>query len=164
MYVKSDERTNGFTIVELIVVIAVIGILLAIATFGFSQYQRKAKMEEQMRTLYADLMESRSKALYEKIPRTVKVQANSYAVYPAPNAAGTPELSRVLNYPVVFSLATDNVFNTQGVLANATAKTICIQEQPNQLSVDAVIITETMVSIGKRTNGAACATANITEK
>lgn len=154
---------KGFALTELVIVIAIIGTLLAIASFGFSQYQRKAKMEEQVRTLYSDLMEARSKALYEKTPRTVKVQASSYTVYPAPTATGTPELTRSLNFPVEFDIATDNVFSTQGVLQNASSKTICISEA-NQLNVDAVIISDTMIRVGKRTNGAACASANITAK
>ena len=164
MCAKSNLRSSrGFTLTEILIVIALMGILLALSTFGFSQYQRKAKMEEQMRTLYADLMEARSKALYEKTPRTVKVQANSYAVYPASDATGTPELTRDLKYSVESSVTTDNVFSAQGILQNVSAKSVCISES-NQLSVDAVVISETMISIGKRTNGAACASANITTK
>lgn len=44
--VKSLKRQDGFTLVELMVVVAIIGLLSAVAIPNFKKYQAKAKMSE----------------------------------------------------------------------------------------------------------------------
>lgn len=45
-YLKSLKRQDGFTLVELMVVVAIIGLLSAVAIPNFKKYQAKAKMSE----------------------------------------------------------------------------------------------------------------------
>ena len=45
-FLKSLKRQNGFTLVELMVVVAIIGLLSAVAIPNFKKYQAKAKVSE----------------------------------------------------------------------------------------------------------------------
>lgn len=45
-FMKSLKRQDGFTLVELMVVVAIIGLLSAVAIPNFKKYQAKAKMSE----------------------------------------------------------------------------------------------------------------------
>lgn len=54
-FTKSLKRQDGFTLVELMVVVAIIGLLSAVAVPNFKKYQAKAKMSEaklQLSALY----------------------------------------------------------------------------------------------------------------
>src|SRR6476469_10953386 len=54
-FLQSLKRQDGFTLVELMVVVAIIGLLSAVAVPNFKKYQAKAKMSEaklQLSALY----------------------------------------------------------------------------------------------------------------
>lgn len=148
---------RGFSLVELIVVIAIISTLLAISWFQFSAYTRKSQMESQTHILYGDLVEARTKALYEKKIMTLQFTANSYTIA----ADGAVVTTRKLAYPVEWNNAANVEYGTTGLLNNAAAegKTICIA-QANDAPVDSVVISMTRVQIGKRKEGADCVSSS----
>jgi prepilin-type N-terminal cleavage/methylation domain-containing protein len=57
---------SGFSLIELLTVIAVIGILLTIGTLNFNAYQRKAQIERQTTELYSMIMTARLGAMQQK--------------------------------------------------------------------------------------------------
>lgn len=152
---------HGFSLIELLIVIAVIGILIAISWFQFNAYTRKTQMESQIRSLYGDLMEARAKAMYEKKELTFNFTANGYTV----KADGTIIDTKILSYPITWNNAADVVYSTTGLLKDAAVdgKTICLA-QANEATADAVVISMTRIQIGKKTEGAACEAANVTAK
>ena len=144
---------RGFTLMELLIVIALIGILSAAATFGFSQYSKKSRMAGQTRALYGDLMEYRAKAFYEKRNWTFKISAASYGIYSSANTAAAPVTTVYLKHNVEYNNPTaDIVFDSQG-LANVSSKSVCISSA-NDAVVDSVVISKTRVQIGKK--GTSC--------
>lgn len=148
---------KGFSLVELLTVVAVMIILLSVATLQFSSMMSKREMEKQIRMLYTDLTEIRQKALYEKTPRAVKVTASEFTVYPGDSTAAPPVVRRSLNYPVGWSTSDTELvitFDTFGISDNDDTLCICIDPSiSNSAPVDSLKITPTRVDLGKRTGG-----------
>jgi prepilin-type N-terminal cleavage/methylation domain-containing protein len=159
---KNNLTTQrGFSLIEMLIVIAVIGILAAISWFQFSAYSRKSAMESQIRTLYGDLMEARTKAMFEKKVMALTFAANSYTIA----ADGVVTATKTLNYPITWNNAVAVEYRTNGLLPNAAAdgKTICLS-QVNEAPVDAVVISMTRIQIGKKIEGADCVANKIIAK
>lgn len=69
---------KGFSLIELIIAIAIIGIGAAIATLNFNQWVRKANIEKQTKELLTDLNDARLKSVYTKKRHSIVFQPNSY--------------------------------------------------------------------------------------
>lgn len=70
-----EYRSNGFTLIELMVIVAVIGIVAAIALPGFKSIIDGRKLVGASDTLYAALQYARSEAIKQN--RTIQFQFNT---------------------------------------------------------------------------------------
>ena len=61
------RKIKGFTLLELLIVIAMMAVLLAIAIPAFSKWVKKYNIESDTKKIYAFLQEARAKAFAEKI-------------------------------------------------------------------------------------------------
>lgn len=154
-------RASGFSLIELLVIIAVMGTLLAIGTLQFNQYTQKANIEGQVRTMYADLMKARSEALLQKRNRSFTVTGTQFKIYPSSDGSGTPVKETTFNYAAAFDNTNTISFNSRG-MASGT-KTICVEPAGNPAFIDSIIITETMFRLGKW-NGGNCESGNVTAR
>lgn len=68
----------GFSLVELIVVIAIIGILLSIVTINFNQWLIKNRVEAQVRQMVTDFSELRVRAFTTKRRHSVTINQMNY--------------------------------------------------------------------------------------
>lgn len=158
-------NNRGFSLVELVVIVAVIGTLLTIATLNFSEMNKKSGMETQVKKLYADLQETRQQALYTRRPRSVKLSSGTLSIYSSATVGVAPRSVMTLPNTTVWEGASAVIeFDTMGAAMNepAAGKAICIDPAGNPASYDSVVVFPTMVKIGKRKAGESCASANIT--
>ena len=159
------KSNGGFTLLELIVVCAMISILLSISTFEFRSFIEKTAMEKQTRAIYNDIMMTRARALYSRTAKRVVFTTSTFKIYSS-SASGSginPVTNTTLKYPVVFSGSGTVDFDEQGffnVVTNGNM-TVCIEPSGNNSPVDSVVLFSTRARIGKRSGGT-CASTQIT--
>lgn len=164
-------REHGFSLVELMIVIAISGILLAIATLNWNAMQTKSAVESQIKTIYADLTEVRLQALHTKKPRSVIISGQLFKVYSSEVTSVTPVVTKQLRYPITWNGGADLTFDEQGLTTNAGS--LCVlpgndTTTVNSAAVDSIVVSQARINLGKRTGVGAgvggCASASIEQK
>ena len=159
-------RRDGFTLVELCSVIAVMGVLLALATLNWNSMQRKSAIENEIKTVYADLMATRLDALYTKRPRSVVLSGARFSVYSSELTSVSALSSTALKYPLKFNTAGSSLTLTfdAGGLSTATGDTALCVVPANDLAadnpgaVDSIVVCAARIKLGKRQQGGVCDT------
>lgn len=159
-------NSRGFTIVELLVVLTLVGILATVAAMNWNRLTTKSAVEGQIRTVHADLMRIRLEALYGKRERRVEFSGTAFKVYSTRVATTTPVEVRSFKYPFI-GTRSDFTFNTNG-MASGSEGSVCVDAFGNlammsDAAVDSLVISEGRISLGKRTGGA-CVSSDITKK
>lgn len=156
-------KRNGFTLVEIMIVIGVIGILIAIATLNFGPMTKNAAISAQTKMLYTELLGVRVQAMYGKQPRLIELSSKNIIIYRTDSNTSPQPLVKNLSYPIVWGGASSILFDIQG-LANVPGtgnKCICIDEE-NSGSYDSIVIFKTRIQMGKRIDSAGgCNSGNI---
>jgi prepilin-type N-terminal cleavage/methylation domain-containing protein len=75
-------RQDGVTLIELLVVVAISGILVIALGFGFVGWMARYNVENQIKTMQADLMNARQRAMERGIQYVTHLEANkiSYVI------------------------------------------------------------------------------------
>ena len=81
-------RTRGFTLIELMVALVVVGMLMGLAVPGFFESTARARLQGAINELAIDLQYARSQAVRERAPVTLTVAASG-ARYTIANATST---------------------------------------------------------------------------
>jgi prepilin-type N-terminal cleavage/methylation domain-containing protein len=158
---------QGFTLIEILIVIALIGILLAIATMSFNDYLRKGTIERQTKELYSDLMMTRTIAVTQRSSKRVTVTSSVFTFISSSLGVST----RVLTNPVsaldssgnAVSNITFDARGTYNIDDPGAYAAICVNQSIGSAQVDGIIIYPTKIQMGKFAGGA-CNSANITVK
>jgi len=103
---------RGFTIVELVVVMAIMGILLAVVTFAFTGWMRKTKIESQTREFFSDLNRARTESLFRK--RRHSIVMNGSATGYAFRRYSSENENRASGGLVLFSKTVSYQFSKEG--------------------------------------------------
>lgn len=74
------KNGGGFTLVELIVVIAIFATLAAVATLSFNQWQKKYSIESEVNELLSDFSQVRMLAIETKREHRIFLNTNSYTI------------------------------------------------------------------------------------
>ena len=75
------EGRDGFTVIEIMIVIAILGILVVLAVGNFGGMNEKYKVESETKQLYADLMDARGRAMQRNRWFFVQIGSTGYATY-----------------------------------------------------------------------------------
>jgi prepilin-type N-terminal cleavage/methylation domain-containing protein len=74
-------KNSGFTIIELITVMAILGIMFGVSAIYARDWLERYQVEVQTKEMYADLMNARVCALQKNRVVFVTLSANQYAIY-----------------------------------------------------------------------------------
>lgn len=152
-------KSSGFTLVELIITIAIISILLSIATMDFRSWTVKTNIDKQTRELFVDINEARIRSQLRKQNHSIFIEntsSYSFKSYSSENesaAAGRKEFTKTVKYLIASPAANTNImFNTRGAIYSGFGNTIYISPA-NSGAFDCIVIDEVRTNIGKTTNG-----------
>jgi prepilin-type N-terminal cleavage/methylation domain-containing protein len=173
-------KQKGFSIIEMLVVIAIAGILAGLSVASISGLSRKYNVDNEVRGIYSDLMNVRIMAMNKNRYHLIYLATTGYTAYddnsPAPDGDGTVTIgsdtvvltsNRALNlstvksrdfYPIDWNVTNPIVFNSRGLCT--TSGTICVFSTVKPL-YDCIVLSDARIRLGKiisQTGG--CSAAN----
>jgi prepilin-type N-terminal cleavage/methylation domain-containing protein len=86
-----NEGRHGFTLLEIMIVIAILGILVVLAVGDFGGMNEKYKVEAETKQFYADIMDARGRAMQRNRWFFVRISTYGYLTYedrPLPDGDG----------------------------------------------------------------------------
>jgi prepilin-type N-terminal cleavage/methylation domain-containing protein len=102
-------RREGITLIELVIVIAIIGILATVSGFEFSNWIARYRVEVQVRDMYADISGARQRAMQKNMTYFMHLNASApdeYATYEDSNSDNSLSIGTDLK---VDSLSRDRI-------------------------------------------------------
>ena len=156
-------KEEGFSLIELIVVIGIIAIILSIATISFNSWQVKYNVEKQTKEMLADFTTERIHAMHAKKPIRLTLQPNNYAfkIYSSESeftnfpGSGIVTMNKSIRYQITKgdgSSITGTIinFDTRGFADNS--QTVKITSSNNNAAVDCLNISTAITNMGKMEN------------
>ena len=147
---------KGFTLIEVLVVVTILGIILSICTLQFSRFLAKGDIERQTQELYADFMATRTAAVTEHASKTVKITPTEVTYYSSPLGGGstvTKKLSKRVTWAGKTSSETEKliIFDERGTfdIVNNGNTTICVEPSDESVRVDSIVVFSTRIHMGK---------------
>jgi prepilin-type N-terminal cleavage/methylation domain-containing protein len=149
---------QGFSLIELVIVIAIISVLAVIVGINANQWLNKYNAESKIRQMHADLMQARVQAMQYNRQYSVVVNTNSYQIGSTnDNGITTWQPSKTLNYPVSLASTGTIAIDQRGIISAGIA-IIQFNTGSGTPEYDCIqMLYATRINIGKM-NGANCVT------
>ena len=150
------DKSNGFTLVELMAVIAIMAILLAIAGIAGKRWMDQYYAESEVKTMHTDLLQTRAKAMGQNLQYLVAVGPGSYQIgFISDSGATTWQTPITLQYPISSPTSSMTLtFDTKGLLSTHVSA-IQFNTGTGKPEYDCLELYETRINIG-RMNGTTC--------
>jgi prepilin-type N-terminal cleavage/methylation domain-containing protein len=181
-------KQDGFSLIELLTVMIILGIVAGLGTVSFTGWVRKYNLENQVKEIYADLQSVRLKAMDQNRSQFLTLAASRLRAYEdtSPAPWGDGNLTVGSDAPLcIWSRETEGsdpncsggtslsfkdlkypvTWNGSGTLDfNArglgnSSCTICIYSSVNP-SYDCLVVSATRIRMGKLTTQGVCSSAN----
>ena len=165
------KAKSGFTLVELMVVVAIIGIVLAIATMNFTQWNDKYTVESYTKEIYSTLMKARNDAANTNTQNLITLAANQVQVTQDDNGNGVvdatdgngvvdpgePTITKpyprfAINSNIVVvppAVSPTVVFDRRGMTDNLGSINITGYSPNASPGVDCVVVATTRINMGR---------------
>lgn len=155
-------RANlGFTLVELMVVVGIIGIVLAIATMNIRQWNDKYTVESYTKEIHSILMKARNDAANTNTPVSITLAANLITTFRDFNGNAIADPGETITKPhPQFSMISDLglpttiIFDRRGIPDNTPILSITNYAPNASPGVDCVVVAPTRINMGIMTGGA----------
>lgn len=154
------KARGGYSLIEVMVVIAVVSALGTIAAVNYREYAQRYRAESQIRMLYQELLKARSDALYQRQEVHLRIYPERFEIYSTGSGSGfTPARTLPLSFPLRFKGDPDGgggfpvVFDSRGIALEGC--TICLDSGVRS-PVDGVVVYKTRVRIGKNEDPRVC--------
>lgn len=147
-------KDRGITTVELIVSVAVVGILMVLSYVSFDDWVTRYKVEKTTREFYADMMEARIAAMAKCREHFIVMEPAGYTLYEDRNENGDADADEALpTYPkkVEYRLrwnGTGARFTFSGRGMVTSSKTVWF-ETPTRPEYDCMRVSMTRIILGK---------------
>ncbi len=169
MHARSNRL--GFTLLEMMIVLAILGIVVIIAVSDFRGLNEKYRVEAETKALYADLMDARARAMQRNRAQFVRQTSAGYVIYDdsftAPdgngvldNSADTLVRSVTVSHGISSTLPGPTLalsFNRNGIPSATGMVRLASDARPDY---DCITIRETRIKMGEYN----AATATCVEK
>jgi prepilin-type N-terminal cleavage/methylation domain-containing protein len=175
------KNSKGITLIELIIVLAIIGVLAVAFGFSFQGWIGRYKIESEFKEMCVDLMNAKTRAMNRNRMHFVSLTTTQYTIQedidPWPNGDGSltpndsirpagyndpiPFLQKSLeaNHPITWSNAgnTQVDFDTRGI--SSEDKVICLDMSVSsntdiESDYDCIVISALRINLGKLSGGA----------
>jgi prepilin-type N-terminal cleavage/methylation domain-containing protein len=149
---------GGFTLLEIMIALAILGIVVVLAVGNFQGMMEKYRVEGETKQMFADLMDARGRAMQRNRAFFVRINANGYGTFedtsPAPDGNGSwesadaPAANEVVRHTIltVPGGLSDFLFNRNGIASETGTIRFVSTAQPDY---DCITVQATRIKMGQ---------------